>query len=228
MSLACATCPVRDSAACSVLEEEEREALARTGRTRDIRRGELLFAAGDESTACATLVSGALKVSTVDEQGVERILALIHPAGFVGELFAPFAEHDVVALTDSRVCLFGRADLDLAIEEHPALARALLRRSQEDLHESRRLLELAGRKNAADRVGGLLLALAHAASDSPCHPARRFELPLTRGEMAGLLGLTIETVSRSLTALARAGAIRKVGARGIELLDPARLESVSA
>jgi len=228
MSLACATCPVRDSAACSVLEEAEREALARTGRTRDIRRGELLFAAGDESTACATLVSGALKVSTVDEQGVERILALIHPAGFVGELFAPFAEHDVVALADSRVCLFGRADLDRAVEEHPALGRALLRRSQEDLHESRRLLELAGRKNAADRVGGLLLALAHAASDSPCHPAQRFELPLTRGEMAGLLGLTIETVSRSLTALVGAGAIRKTGARGIELLDPARLENASA
>lgn len=224
MSLACAACPVRDSAACSVLEDEEREALARTGRTRELKRGELLFAAGDESTACATLVSGALKVSSVDADGFERILALIHPAGFVGELFAPFAEHDVAALTDSRVCLFGRADLDRAIEEHPALGRALLRRSQEDLHESRRLLELAGRKNAADRVGGLLLALAHAASDSPCHPARRFDLPLTRGEMAGLLGLTIETVSRSLTALVRAGAIRKTGARGIELLDPARLE----
>ena len=228
MSLACTTCPVRDSAACSVLEEAEREALARTGRTRQIKRGDLLFAAGDESTACATLVSGALKVSSVDPDGTERILALIHPAGFVGELFAPFAEHDVTALTDSRVCLFGRADLDRAIETHPALGRALLRRSQEDLHESRRLLELAGRKNAGDRVGGLLLALAHAASDSSCHPAARFELPLTRGEMASLLGLTIETVSRSLTALVGSGAIRKTGARGIELLDPARLEASSA
>lgn len=223
MSLACHTCPVRDRAACSVLDDEDREALARTGRTRDLKRGELLFAAGDESIACATLVSGALKVSSLDEDGVERILALIHPAGFVGELFAPFAEHDVYALTDSRVCLFGRSHLDRAIDDHPALGRALLRRSQEDLHESRRMLELSGRKTAADRVGGLLLELARAASDSPCHPAARFDLPLTRGEMASLLGMTIETVSRSLTAFARSGAIRKHGARGIELLDPARL-----
>ena len=46
---------------------------------------------------------------------------------------------------------------------------------------------------------------------------------MARGEMASLLGMTIETVSRSLTAFARSGAIRKHGARGIELLDPARL-----
>lgn len=223
MNLACAQCPVRDRAACSVLDERERAALAKTGRTRILHRGELLFAAGDENTACATLVSGALKVCAIDDEGTERILALIHPSGFVGELFAPFTDYDIIALAESRVCLFGRNDLNRAIDDHPALGRALLRRSQEDLHESRRLLELSGRKSAAERVGGLLLALGHAASDSPCHPARKFDLPLTRGEMAGLLGLTIETVSRSLTALEKDGVIRKSGSRGMELLNPAHL-----
>ncbi|MGX7894733.1 Crp/Fnr family transcriptional regulator [Tsuneonella sp. HG222] len=223
MSLACAECPVRDRAACSVLDDAGREALARSGRTRTFRRGETVFAAGEPSTNCATLVSGALKISATDEDGSERILALVHPAGFVGELFAPFAAHDITALTDSKVCLFAQADLDRAVQDHPALARALLRRTQEDLHESRRMLELTSRRSAEERVGNLLLALARAASDSPCHPAGTFELPLTRGEMASLLGLTIETVSRMLSALEADGAIRKRGARGIELLDPARL-----
>jgi CRP/FNR family transcriptional regulator len=219
---------VRDHAACSVLSDEERNALARAGRMRRLKRGELLFAAGDEDAACATLVTGALKVSAVDEEGTERILALIHPAGFIGELFAPFAHHDVVALTDSELCVFARGDMGRAIDAHPKLARALLRRSQEDLHHSRELLAMSGKRSASDKLGAFLLALGEAASDSTCSLAREFELPLTRGEMAGMLGLTIETVSRALTRFERDGAIRRKGARGIELLEPARLGAGAA
>ncbi|WP_120078039.1 Crp/Fnr family transcriptional regulator [Aurantiacibacter odishensis] len=227
MSLACKTCAVRDSAACSVLTQEERSELARAGRTRHLSRGETLFTAGDEDTACATLVSGALKISAYDEDGNERILALIHPAGFVGEMFAPFPAHDVVALTDSQLCVFARTDMTRALEQHPALTRALLRRSEEDLHLARKLLALGSGFGANEQVSKLLLALAQAASDSPCHLRLQFELPLTRGEMANMLGLTIETVSRVFTALERAKIIERKGARGIDILDPARLESFS-
>ena len=228
MGLDCSTCPVRDRAACSVLSDGEREALARSGRSRKLRRGELLFAAGDENVACATLLKGALKVAAIDEEGTERILALVHPAGFIGELFAPFAHYDVVALTDSELCLFPKSELGRAVELNPKLAQALLRRSQEDLLQSRELLALSGRRSASAKVAGLLMGLAGAASDSSCHAAREFELPLTRGEIAGMLGLTIETVSRAITKFERDGAIRRKGARGIELVDPARLESEAA
>src|SRR5690606_8410191 len=136
---------------------------ARAGRMRHLARGELLFAAGDEETACATLVSGALKVAAVDEQGTERILALVHPAGFIGELFAPFAHFDVVALTDSELCVFARSDMNQAIEKHPRLARALLRRAQEDLHRSRDLLALSSKRSAASRLAALLFGLSEAA-----------------------------------------------------------------
>ncbi|MBO9497929.1 MAG: Crp/Fnr family transcriptional regulator [Novosphingobium sp.] len=227
MSLHCDLCPVRDSAACSALETHEREDLARVGRMRKIRKGELLFAAGDENTACATLVEGALKVSAVDEDGNERILALIHPAGFVGELFSPFAHHDVIALADSRLCVFGRGDLDAALTRHPKLARALLRRSQEDLHETRQLIALTSRRSASERVAGLLMGLADAASHSPCHAAQSFQLPLSRQEIADLLNLTIETVSRSLTRLEKDGLIRRKGTRGIELLDASGLAEMA-
>lgn len=223
MSLDCDVCPVRHRAACSVLSDDERDKLARSGRGRKLRRGEMLFAAGDENTACATLLRGALKVTSVDEQGTERILALVHPAGFIGELFAPFAHYDVVALTDSELCVFPKSEMGRAVELHPKLAQALLQRSQEELLQSRELLALSGRRSASGKVGGLLMGLAQAASDSSCHPASEFDLPLTRGEIAGMLGLTIETVSRTITKFERDGAIRRKGARGIELLDPARL-----
>ena len=227
MSLACAQCPVRDSAACAVLEPAEREALARAGRTVDLNAGEMLFAAGDENAACATLVCGALKVSNCDADGTEHILALVHPAGFVGEMFAPFARHDVIALAPSRLCVFARGDLEAALADYPRLSGALLRRAQEDLHSARTLLALGTRTSAAARVAGLIAGFAQGASTSPCHPAARFDLPLSRGEMAAMLGLTIETVSRQFGKLESRGAIRRHGKRGIELVDPALLHQLA-
>ncbi|MEL6877736.1 MAG: Crp/Fnr family transcriptional regulator [Pseudomonadota bacterium] len=219
---------MRDSAACSVLSDEERDAMAAAGRTRVLKRGEMLFAAGDEKAACATLVSGALKVSAVDADGNENILALVHPAGFIGELFAPFAHHDVTALTESKLCTFARVDIERAVDAYPALAKALLRRSQEELHATRSLLELTAHASAEARLASVLHDFAQAASQSPCHPADRFDLPLTRGELGNMLGLTIETVSRKLGELEDAGAIKRTGKRGIELLDPAHLQALSA
>lgn len=227
MNLACETCPVKETAACSVLTEDERDALAAAGRTRTIKRGEMLFAAGDEDAACATLVSGALKVSAYDQDGNEQILALVHPAGFIGELFAPFAHHDVVALTESKLCTFARGDIERAIDDYPALARALLRRSQEDLLATRNLLELTAHASAESRLAALLHDFAAAASQSSCHLAREFELPLTRGEIANMLGLTIETVSRKLGELEDTGAIVRKGKRGIEIVDSALLQDIS-
>lgn len=223
--LSCDTCAVRGRAACAALSDGERRELARLGRRRTLKAGETLFSGGDDAS-CATLISGALKISSIDEWGTERILSLVHPAGFVGEMFAQVAHHDVVALTDSEACVFGRRDYETAVVRFPALALSLLRRSSEELFESRSLIDLMSRRTARERVAGFLLAMARAASDSACHAASHFDLPISRGEMAGLLGLTIETVSRQLTALERAGTIRRTGLRGIELVDAARLGTV--
>lgn len=226
--LACTTCPVRDRAACAALSEEERTELARLGQHRTLDRGETLFAAGDERFACATLISGALKISSFGEDGTERILSLVHPSGFVGEMFAPVARHDVIALTASRLCVFGRQDYERAVERFPALSRALLRRSAEDLFETRAIIDLMSRRTAKQKVAGFLLAMARAASDSPCHAEQLFELPLSREEIAGVLGLTIETVSRQLGSLEKDRVIAREGRRGVRLQDPGRLEALAA
>ncbi|MBY6128221.1 Crp/Fnr family transcriptional regulator [Qipengyuania aquimaris] len=223
MSLSCATCPVRDRAACAILDEAERDELAKSGRTRVLKKGETLFSAGMSEAACATLKSGALKITSTDIDGRERILSLVHPAGFVGEMFGPYMRHDVVALGESELCVFSGPAFAEATERYPRLAQALLRRTQEDLYASRELLALTGNASAEQRVAGALLSMARAASDSPCHPAREFDLPLSRGELADMLGLTIETVSRMFTRFEREGAIKRMGKRGIELVDPALL-----
>ena len=225
--LACDACPVRDRAACSALDGEQRHELESIGRHVTLKRGETLFHAGDDKPACATLISGALKISSLDEEGTERILSLVHPAGFVGEMFAPVAHHDVTAIADSKLCVFPADQYEAIVDRFPKLAKALLRRSSEDLFHSRELIDLMGRRTALQRVGGFLWAMAEAASSSPCHPAERFDLPLTRGEMAGMLGLTIETVSRQLTRLEKDEVIARIGARGIQLRNAARLRGLA-
>ncbi len=225
---ACLDCPVRDHAVCSALDEEELAELARIGQHRTFSRGETIFAAGDDSIACATLVSGAAKLSKIDADGVERIVALIHPAGFLGQLFAGTTAHEVTALTDSRLCLFPRVGFERLMEAHPALTRSILERTMAELDASRALTDLIGRREAKARVAGLLLSMARAAAPSPCAIAKEFELPLSREEMASLLGTTIETVSRRLTELEREGAIERKGARGLAIRDAAALTSAAA
>ncbi|AUW59966.1 Crp/Fnr family transcriptional regulator [Sphingobium sp. SCG-1] len=222
----CAACSVREQAVCAALSEAERSELARIGTHRTLHRGEALVDAGDDNYACATLISGALKIAAIDADGTERIVALVHPAGFVGELFAPRAHHHVTALTDSLLCLFPRMDYERAVERYPRLATALLRRSTADLAETRALIDLIGRRTSLARVAGLILIFGRGASNTPCGVAARFDLPLTRGEMAALLGLTIETVSRQIGILERRGIIKRTGTRGMEVLDVPSLEEM--
>lgn len=216
---ACADCPVRDQAICAALDEDELQELSRIGDHRSFKRGETIFAAADDSIACATLISGAAKLSAIDEEGVERIVALVHPAGFLGQLFAAPGDLDAVALTDTRLCVFPRAAFERLMADHPRLTRSILERTQAELDASRALTRLIGRRDVRSRVSGLLLALARAASPSPCGTAREFDLILSREEMASLLGTTIESVSRRLSELERAGIIERKGARGLVIRD---------
>lgn len=227
-SLRCDVCAVGGRAACAALDYDERKELAKLGHHRTLSRSQTLFSAGDENELCATLISGALKVSSFDRDGTEHIVSLIHPAGFVGELFAPSSHHDIIALTDCEICVFPRVQYELALQRFPALGRALLRRTGEALTESRELLASVARRTAGQRVAGFLMSLARAANDTECHSAIEFDLVLTRGEIASLLGLTIETVSRQLTKLEKEGVIRRRAARGILISDAARLGTLAA
>lgn len=222
--LHCATCSVREQAVCAALSSTERAELERIGQHRQLARGQSLLDAGEDNYACATLISGALKISAIDRDGTERIVALVHPAGFVGELFRPTAQHHVTALTHSEICLFPRTQYEALVERHPHLALSLLRRSSTDLAETRELVDLIGRRGALERVAALLLVFSRGAARTPCGTAGLFDLPLSRGEMAGFLGITIETVSRQLTVLEQRGLIKKLASRGIQLLDEPGLQ----
>lgn len=216
--LGCDDCPVRDIAVCAGLGDAERRDLARLGRRKRFRRGETIFAGGDRSIACATLVSGIVKLSRFDASGTERTVALLHPSGFLARLFAAEIDCTATALCDSELCLFPRDVVEREMHGHPRFMERVLRATNDQLTSAHDLIDLIGRRDSRARLAGLLLLFAQGNCDGPPGEDVTIDLVLTRGEMAALLGLTIETVSRQLTALESDGVIVRQGARGIRLL----------
>ena len=208
----CETCVVRNRAICAALDAQEIGALNAIGRTRTLTPGEALIWEGDDSVLVANVIDGVLKLSTGTEDGREQIVGMVFPSDFIGRPFGSTTGHGVTALTEATVCVFNRRDFDAFAREHPALEHKLLQRTLTELDRTRRWMLLLGRKSASEKVASFLLEMAERAASPGCEhhePAGeiRLDLPVSRQQIADVLGLTIETVSRQFTRLKGEGVI---------------------
>ncbi|MFZ3483236.1 Crp/Fnr family transcriptional regulator [Sphingomonas sp. 3-13AW] len=217
----CADCTVRDMALCGSLTDKELEALNALGRRQRLAKGETVIWAGDESVLCANLLSGVLKLSASTADGREQIVGLHYPADFIGRPYAGSADFTVTALTDSELCVFPRKQFEQVLEDHVRMERLLLQRTFAALDEARSRMLMLGRKSAEEKIAGFLLDMAARAGGTACRATAEgpitFDLPLTRGQIADVLGLTIETVSRQMTKLKAAGVIALPGGRAVTI-----------
>jgi CRP/FNR family transcriptional regulator len=230
----CQTCVVRNHAICSALTTPEVEALSRIGRHVLIRRGETLIWEGDESALVANVIEGVLKLSTSTADGREQIVGVVYPSDFIGRPFGGTAQHSITALSDAQLCLFTRPAFESFAHDYPQLQHKLLERTLTELDRARGWMLALGRKSAGERVATFLLDMAERLGGAGeigeiCGtqskmPSERFDLPLTRQQMADLLGLTIETVSRQLTRLRQAGIIDLPDRRAVVILDREAME----
>lgn len=227
MSRVCADCQVRDRSLCGSLDDRELVSLNAVGRRRALARGETLVWAGDEAAVCANLLSGVLKLSATMADGREQIVGLLYPADFVGRPYATEADHTVTALTDAELCVFPRKSFEAALEDHVRLERLLLRRTLAALEEARDRMLLLGRKTAEEKVASFLLDISRHLCACGQDAAAGFDLPLTRAQIADVLGLTIETVSRQMTRLKRAGVIDLPAGRAVAIRDRAALRDLA-
>ena len=161
--------------------------------------------------------------------GREQIVGLLYAADFAGQPYADRVDFTVTALTDAELCTFPRRHFEQVLEEHACMSNVLLRRTLKALHQARgRMLTLA-RMSAPERVAGFLLDMAaRVASDDDRASLDRpmtFDLPITRGQMADVLGMTIETVSRQLTKLKGAGVLVLSGSRTVTIKDARALRT---
>lgn len=220
---ACDTCIVRNRAICAGLNAQELSALSVIGRRRGIAAGEPLIWEDDDSLLVANVIEGVLKLTTSTEDGREQIVGVAYPSDFIGRPFGPKSRASVVALTDARVCVFARNDFDRFAREHPDLEHKLLERTLAELDRTRSWMMLLGRKTAPEKIATFLLEMSERLVESGCNPhagpARRFTLPFSRQQVADVLGLTIETVSRQFTRLKGEGVIDLPARRDVEILD---------
>jgi len=224
----CDQCVVRNRAICSALEKDELASLNAIGRRRNLVAGESLIWEGEDSLLVANVIEGVLKLSAGTEDGREQIVGVVYPSDFIGRPFGGTTHHGVTALTDARVCVFSRADFDAFAREHPDLEHKLLQRTLGELDRTRRWMLLLGRKSASEKVASFLLELSDRLAPATCtsHPdavASRFVLPFSRQQIADVLGLTIETVSRQFTRLKSDGIIDLPSRREVVIENRAML-----
>jgi CRP/FNR family transcriptional regulator len=227
----CADCAVRDRSLCGSLDDSRLTDLHRIGRRQRLAPGETLALAGSDASACGNVISGALQLCASTVDGREQIVGTLYPADFVGWLYASETPFTVRAICDSEVCTFHRGSFEQLLERHMDLERQLLRQALAALDDTRTQMLTLTRRSAAEKVAGFLLDMA-ARPETRGRRATRagpltFDLPLSRGQMAELLGLTIETVSRQLTRLKIAGTIALPGVRAVTIRDEAALRAVA-
>jgi CRP/FNR family transcriptional regulator len=107
----------------------------------------------------------------------------------------------------------------------PAVRDRLLDMSRDELAAAQEQMLLLGRKSAREKVLSFLLLQAKQENDLDEVEATALDLPMSRGDIADYLGLTIETVSRTFTALKEEGLIDLPSAQHVVLPD---LETVKA
>ena len=220
----CEQCVVRNRAICASLDKDELQALNAIGRRRTLSPGESLIWEGEDSVLVANVIEGVLKLATGTEDGREQIVGVVYPSEFIGRPFGGTTSHGVTALTESKVCVFSRSDFDAFAREHPGLEHKLLERTLSELDRTRRWMLLLGRKSASEKVASFLLELSERLSPANCEVhfetgARRFVLPFSRQQIADVLGLTIETVSRQFTRLKSEGLIDLPSRREVTIRD---------
>lgn len=222
----CDICVVRNRAICASLDPKELGALNTIGRTRNVVAGESLIWEGEDSVLVANVIEGVLKLSTNTEDGREQIVGVVYPSDFIGRPFGGTTGHGVTALTDAKVCVFSRRDFDAFAREHPALEHKLLERTLGELDRTRRWMLLLGRKSAGEKMASFLVEMVERL-DTATGCAIRFEqpnqrrvtLPFSRQQIADVLGLTIETVSRQFTRLKNEGIVDLPSRREVTILD---------
>lgn len=221
---ACDTCLVRNRAICAGLDAQEIEALNSIGRRRTLTAGEPLIWEGEDSVLVANVIEGVLTLSNSTEDGHEQIVGVVYPSDFIGRPFGSKTGYGVTALTEARVCVFARQDFDAFAREHPALEHKLLQRTLAELDRTRRWMLLLGRKSASEKLATFLLEMSERLVEPGCQTpegkhAQRFSLPFSRQQIADVLGLTIETVSRQFTRLKADGVIDLPSRREVVILD---------
>jgi CRP/FNR family transcriptional regulator len=226
----CGDCKIRHRAVCARCDTDELAQLEAVKFYRSFPAGTPVVWSGEEMDFVASVVSGIATLTQTMEDGRRQMVGLLLPSDFVGRPGRNQAAYDVTAATDLVMCCFRKKPFEQLIVKLPHVAHRLLEMTLDELDAAREWMLLLGRKTAREKIASFLCILARreaALHLKSVEGAFTIDLPLTREELADYLGLTLETVSRQISALRRDRVIELVGKRGIAIADYDALQEIA-
>ena len=188
-----------------------------------VRRNEEIFGEGEPAISVYRVLKGVVRTYRILADGRRQIAEFF----LAGDVFGleesgeyrtsaeAVCDGEVLAIRKRQLTDRGACDLATA-QKLWALTLHHLRRSEEHML-------VLGRKNACERLGWFLMDMAERI------PAPdRIDLPMSRQDIADYLGLTIETVSRTMTTLQDDAVITLTSSRQIVLNDKNALLDLAA
>lgn len=196
----CDDCDIRDLAICGALGTEDVRRLTEILSTVEMSAGDPIVDEGEPADFVYTLTTGTVRLYKLLADGRRSVTGFLFPGDFLGVSHRDIYGFSAEAITPATLCRFPRTQLEGLLEEIPTLEHRLFARASEEMSLMQEQIVLLGRKNAAERVASFLRGLA--ARQVKRHlPANPIAVPMTRTDIADYLGLTTETVSRTITQL---------------------------
>ena len=225
----CQACEARHKGVCGALTPDQLTLLSKHTSKKVYQSSEELYSTTEEQTKYSNILSGVVKLSKLMPDGRQQIVGLQFAPDFLGR---PFAKQNSViaeAATDVRLCSFPKAVLEDIMSQAPEMEHRLHNQTLKELDEAREWMLTLGRKSAMEKVASFLYMIAtHAEPErNDIHRQVVLDLPMKRADIADFLGLTIETVSRQLTNLRKAGLIEIENRRIIIIPDLSALHDAA-
>ena len=168
------------------------------------------------------LVSGTVRTSKILNDGRRQIGEFYLPGDLFGHEVGSEHSFSAEAITDVKVIVIKRSAVEALAARDNDVARQLWAMTGRELQRMQEHILLLI-KSAQERVAGFLLEMAERIKST-----NEVELPMSRQDIADYLGLTIETVSRTLTILENSAAISLPTSRRIVLRNRAALRRLNA
>ena len=217
--VSCTNCTLDEICLPRGLSQQEVENLSiEVKNNMSLQKGEFIYRQGDEFTMIVAIKSGSAKLVSNDDQGNEHILSVLLPGELIGfeGLFQNKYNCSAIALENLSYCVLPADKFEGLCAKVPSIARELLKHSSEAISESQSQI-IASKSSAEERVAKFLINLSDRLSMRG-YSAVQFNITLTRQEMGDHLGLTLETVSRTLKQFQHDGFLN-VQRKFIEIKD---------
>ena len=209
----------------SEFSDDELRAVTAVVAERSFKKGTTIFHEGQPGVAFYIVKSGRIKVFKLAEDGRELILGIFGDGALFGDVpvfdGGPYPA-GATALVDTRVYSINREDFERLVAGHPNMSLKVIRVLGRRLRQAHGFVMDIAMKSAPQRLSSLLLKLAEEYGVRE-DQGLVLDLPLTRQEIAELMGVSRETAIRELSKFSRAGTIRLDGKR-IIILDDAKLK----